>query len=53
MKEKGIFIGIGILIGVGVGLLSFSNIKIKINNIGHLDKLTVIKCDNACKNSEE
>ncbi|MCT8138563.1 hypothetical protein H1D32_12915 [Anaerobacillus sp. CMMVII] len=41
MKDKNFYIGIGLLIGVGIGFLSFSNIKI--TNIGHLDKLTIIQ----------
>lgn len=53
MKEKSLYIGIGLLIGVGVGLLSFSKINIKINTVGHLDKLTIMKCDESCKKVEE
>lgn len=53
MKEKGLYIGIGLLIGVGVGLLSFSKINIIINTVGHLDKLTITKCDDNCKEVEK
>ncbi|MRH41420.1 hypothetical protein GH741_01875 [Aquibacillus halophilus] len=40
-KEKSLYIGLGVLIGFGIGLLSFKNIKII--NIGHLDKITLVQ----------
>jgi hypothetical protein len=50
MKEKGLYMGIGILIGVGIGLLSFS--KIRISNIGNIDRLTIAHCSKGCNNEE-
>jgi hypothetical protein len=41
MKEKALYIGIGFLLGLGVSIFSAN---IKINNVGHLDKLTIINC---------
>jgi hypothetical protein len=49
MKEKAMYVGIGFLLGLGVSLFS---VNIKINNVGHLDKLTIVNyAEN--KNEEE
>lgn len=51
VKEKSVYFGLGFLIGVGVGLLSYS--KLTVSNIGNVDKLTIIHCNEKQEDNSE